>query len=335
MGPDRSGVVPTIGNVNSVISEAMCYIIYVLSRWPAGSPVRYVSYLLLLVISTASHAESYPDLWKHHSPYLQKKLEKLIGDMNFTSLEEQQRLAVVVVDITNPRHPQYAAVNPETMLYAASLPKIAILLGAFVQIEAGKLEPNDALWLDMTDMIRASSNAAATRVLEKVGREQLLQILQSPRFLLYDQEHNGGLWVGKDYGPSGAYKRDPLHNLSHGASVMQTARFYYLLETNQLVSPELTSRMKEILSKPALNHKFVKGLNDVAGAIIYRKSGTWRDYHADSALVEIGNHKFIIAALMQSKQGSQGLVNLAQPLIEIAMDPPGNISVSQVSAEHN
>ncbi|MDA9982963.1 class A beta-lactamase-related serine hydrolase [Gammaproteobacteria bacterium] len=288
--------------------------------------MRYASYLILLVFSTAIHAESYPSLWQGHSPYLQKKLEKLVGDMKLTGPKKQKSLAVVVVDITDPRQPQYAAVNPETMLYAASLPKIAILLGAFVQIEAGKIKPDDALWLDMTAMIRSSNNAAATRVLGKVGREQLLEILQSPRFLLYDREHNGGLWVGKDYGPGVAYKRDPLHNLSHGASVMQTARFYYLLETRQLVGPELTKRMKEILSKPALSHKFVKGLNDVAGAKIYRKSGTWKDYHADSALVEVDDHKFIIVALAQSKQGSRWLVNLAQPLIEIAMDPSERVA---------
>ena len=285
--------------------------------------MRYVSYLILIILlifSTVSHAESYPSLWEADSPGLQKKLDTLIKDMKLTSPVAKERLALVVVDITDPLNPRLAAENPDKMLYAASLPKIAILLGAFVQIESGKLTADDALYKDMTDMIRFSNNQAATRVLERVGREQLLEILQSPRFGLYDEEHNGGLWVGKAYAKTGAYKRDPLHNLSHGASVMQAARFYYLLETNRLVGPELTKKMKEILSKPAIEHKFVKGLKDVTGAKVYRKSGTWRNYHADSALVELDGRKFIIVGLAQSKKGSQWLVSLARPLIKMAME---------------
>lgn len=282
--------------------------------------MRNVIFLLLLIgglLNVQASSGGYPSLWECQSPELQEKLDQLIKDMKLTRSVQQGRLAIVVVDITDPHKPELAAVNPNKMLYAASLPKIAILLGAFVQIESGQLKPDAALWQDMTDMIRSSSNEAATRVLDKVGREQLLEILQSPRFQLYDPAHNGGLWVGKDYAKAGAYKRDPLYNLSHAATVMQAARFYYLLETNRLVGPELTEKMKEMLSRPALEHKFVKGLKEVPDAKVYRKSGTWMDYHADSALVEVEDRTFIIVGLAQSKKGSKWLVELAQPLIQI------------------
>jgi len=39
------------------------------------------------------------------------------------------------------------------------------------------------------------------------------------------------VWVGKDYAEQGTYQRDSLYNLSHGATVMQVVRFYYLLDT--------------------------------------------------------------------------------------------------------
>ena len=97
---------------------------------------------------------------------------------------------------------------------------------------------------------------------------------------------NGGVWVGKDYGQTPAWKRDPLHNLSHGATAMQTARFYYLLETKELVSAKLCRKMKQILSRPELRHKFVKGLEARPGSRIYRKSGSWKRCHADSAIAE-------------------------------------------------
>ncbi len=62
------------------------------------------------------------------------------------------------MDITNLQHPKVAGVNPYVMLYAASLPKIAILLGAFVKIERGELPLNDETRAELTRMIRKSSS---------------------------------------------------------------------------------------------------------------------------------------------------------------------------------
>ena len=137
-----------------------------------------------------------------------------------------------------------AYANPNEMMYAASLPKIAILLGAFERINSGEMTLNEATRDKLALMIRNSSNHAATEMLNKVGKSYLADLLQSPRYRLYDPARNGGLWVGKEYAKSGAWKRDPLHNLSHGATALQVARFYYLLQTGQLVSPELSRQMK-------------------------------------------------------------------------------------------
>jgi len=168
-------------------------------------------------------------------------------------------------------------------------------------------------------MIRHSCNACATRVLERVGREELLNILQSPEYKFYDQENTGGLWVGKDYGPNTAYERDPLWGLSHGATAFQAARFYYKLQTGTLVSPEQSEMMLEMLSKPGISHKFVKGLKDYPDAEIFRKSGTWRTYHADSALVRADDAVYILVALANNPKGSEWLVKLAAPIHELAI----------------
>ena len=227
------------------------------------------------------------------------------------------RLSLVLVDISDGYHPRLAELGGDMMVYAASLPKIAILLSAFVQIEQGKLKLDEKLHKDLTDMIRFSSNAAATRVLDRVGRDELLEIIQSFKFRLYDPEHGGGLWVGKDYAKKGAFRRDPLKNISHGATALQVARFYYLLDTNRLVNPELTLQMKEILSNPGISHKFVRGLESLPDVEIYRKSGSWRDYHADSALIESQGHKFIIVGLARHPNGGKWLESLSLPLHEL------------------
>jgi beta-lactamase class A len=64
--------------------------------------------------------------------------------------------------------------------------KIAILLGAFVQIENGKMVLDETTRTALTRMIRNSSNKAATAMLQRVGIANLAEILQSDRLRLYD-----------------------------------------------------------------------------------------------------------------------------------------------------
>jgi len=262
----------------------------------------------------ADGADQFPSLWESHDPGLQQQLNASLARLGLDKAIANKKLGVALVDITDPEDPRVAAVNGNKMLYAASLPKIAILLGAFVEIEEGTLPLNTTIRDSLTRMIRVSSNAEATRMLNRVGKKRLLEILQSNRFALYDPQVNGGLWVGKEYGKQPAYKRDPLHNLSHGATAMQVARFYYLLETGQLVNRKLTKEMKAMLGNPGIKHKFVKGLADHPEAHIYRKSGSWSKWHADSALVEADGHKYIIVGLAEDSRGGVWLSNMIKSI---------------------
>ena len=159
------------------------------------------------------------------------------------------------------QHPKVAGVNLDVMLYAASLPKIAILLGAFVQIEHGQMPLNDQTRAEFTRMIRNSSNKAATAVLNRVGFENLAEILQSEKYRLYDPKHNGGLWVGRDYSGGPLWKRDPLNNISHGATVMQAARFYFLAETGRLVSRKYFADLSEMRWYSRITTKAMNSIN--------------------------------------------------------------------------
>jgi len=258
--------------------------------------------------------DGYPLLRESFEAGLQGELERELDRLGFARAIADKRLAVAMVDITDLEEPRLAAVNGDEMVYAASLPKIAILLGAFVEIERGRLELDPSTRESLTQMIRVSSNVEATRMLNRVGKNRLLEILQSEAYRLYDPLVNGGLWVGKEYGKSPAYRRDPLHNLSHGATAIQAARFYYLLETGQLVSPALTRQMKAMLGNPGIKHKFVKGLAGLPGVRIYRKSGSWRQWHSDSALVEAGPYRYIVVGLAAHPEGGEWLARLIRPL---------------------
>lgn len=275
----------------------------------------FVSILLAAIAVTSQADQGYPSLREHNDAQLQHGLEQALGNLGLEESVQRGNLSVTLVDITDAFNPRVAAVNGDRMHYAASLPKIAILLGAFVQIERGELELDPATKKSLTEMIRVSSNRAATEMLRRVGSENLAEILQSPQFKLYDPDFNGGLWVGKEYSSNGAWKRDPIHNISHGATAIQAARFYYLLDTDRLVSPELSGVMKEMLSNPGINHKFVKGLTAThPDSKMLRKSGSWKRWHADSALVERDGYKYIMVALAESEEAGSLFPEIATAL---------------------
>lgn len=278
---------------------------------------------VILTIHIASAQNHYPNLRTANNPTLQKQLEKRLKRLNLDTAVRKGHLAVALVDVTDPQHPELAQVNGDEMMYAASLPKIAILLAAFERIHAGKLTLNAETRQLMTEMIRYSSNQAATTLIRKVGREYINKVLRSPKYRLYDTRYNGGLWVGKEYAHGTAYERDPLHHLSHGATAVQVARFYYLMQTGQLVTPELSREMKQIMGDPGIHHKFVKGLEEShIDARIYRKSGTWQNWHADSAIVQHDGRTYIAVALAQSPHGGKWMQELIQAMDGIISRQP-------------
>ena len=286
------------------------------------SPTMRIAHVILIlqlaVLSPltvfADGGDEFVPLRESFDPGMQRRLESVIHRLHLDAPVSEGRLAVALVDISKLHEPRMASVNGDDMLYAASLPKLAILLGAFVEVERGRITLDSETRQSLTDMVRVSSNFEATRMLNRVGKTNLITILRSNRYRLYDPATNGGLWVGKEYGTAAAYQRDPLHHLSHGATALQTARFYYLLETGRLVGRRLSREMKQMLGNPGIDHKFVKGLADYTGVKVYRKSGSWSRWHADSAIVEDGKRKYILVGLAEDTNGGRWLEELAHEI---------------------
>jgi beta-lactamase class A len=292
----------------------------------------YNNYLKLLcfsaicIISFSSYAEKPYDnqdwllLHKHVDKELQKQLEYQVkNDSALRNLAKNKKFAIGVVDLSG-NNPRFAAINANKMMYAASLPKIAILLASYESFEDGTLEESNEVHEDLAAMIRVSSNVAATRMIDRIGMNKINNILKNPKYKLYDTEQGGGLWVGKRYAKKGARRPDPLNGISHCATVAQICRFYYLLSEKRLVSPKRSDQMLSDLSNPGLHHKFVHSLNLLAPkATIYRKSGTWQNYHADSVLVNDGQWRnYILTAMVESSNGEAILKTLV-PLTERAL----------------
>jgi len=278
----------------------------------------------MVFLGTAAAASEFPTLDSANDRGLQVAMDMSLQKLRLDRAVAEKRLAVSLVDITDPYHPRMAEVNGNVMMYAASLPKIAILLGAIHKAHEGLLTLDVEMRSKLINMIRHSSNSDASEVLSIVGEEYLAELLQSEDYEFYKPDQ-GGLWVGKSYAKGPSWKRDPLFNISHGASSHEVSRFYYMLATNRLVSPQSCTIMTEILSKPAINHKFVSGIRSVhPDARIFRKSGTWRTYHSDSAIIERDGRKYIIVALVNDPDGSKWLEKIVIEMdkIILANDSP-------------
>jgi beta-lactamase class A len=282
--------------------------------------------LIAELLAAEGDAQIAAPLWKYRDAGLQDAVDAAMRRLRLERAAQSRRLAVALVDTTDLDRPRVAAVNGDTMMYAASLPKIAILLAAFEQAERGRLRIDQQVEDSMTAMIRYSSNQEATAMIHRVGVENIARVLMSSRYRFYDPDHNGGLWVGKDYGKAGLWQRDPLHSLSHGATPLQVARFYFLLQRDELVSASASRRMKAILAGTGINHKFAKGLRGIDPAAgLWRKSGTWGIFHADSALVERDGRSYIAVGLSQDPRGGEWLSDLIVAFDEIIAARSGQI----------
>ncbi len=227
-------------------------------------------------------------------------------------------MSIGVVDLSIEGDYKYAGINDEFMMYAASLPKIAILLAAMDAIDKGELEYTKEIKKDLRLMISKSNNQASTRMIDRLGYEKIEAVLRDPQTKLYDEEEGGGLWVGKRYAAGGKRNPEPMKGLSHAATAKQVCRFYYQLAMGNLVSTERSEEMLEIMKDPALHHKFVNTLDKIApNATVYRKSGSWKHWHADSALVWGPKRKYIIVALIDNDLGEQIIRDLVIPVEKV------------------
>jgi beta-lactamase class A len=251
---------------------------------------------------------------------LQSQLEQLDQSLRTKFDMKPDQAAAGVLDLT---HQRLAMIRPDAIEYAASVPKVGILLAYFAT------HPDAATNLDPTTrhelglMAKASDNEMASKFSHEIGLRKIQEILNG--YHLYDKDHGGGIWVGKHYGKGDERYGDPIADDSHAATVRQLLRYFLWLEQGKLVSPDASRTMREIFESPDIPHdqiKFVKGLagRDVQ---IIRKWGTWQDWRHDCAVVTAGGaggRHYILVALTRHPNGDAYLEALA-PAVDDLMKP--------------
>src|SRR5438874_11800836 len=126
---------------------------------------------------------------------LQARLESIDAKLRLQFGMAADQAAVGLLDLNTLR---LAMIHPDREEYAASVPKIGILLAYF------QLHPEAATNLNATTrhelglMIKASDNEMAAKFSRELGLQQIQAVLNSYHF--YDASRGGGIWIGKHYG---------------------------------------------------------------------------------------------------------------------------------------
>lgn len=228
---------------------------------------------------------------------LRKKYEMADGDA-----------AAGVLDLQRMR---LAMIHPDRIEYAASVPKLGILLAYFALNPAAASHPDSQTRRELALMVRSSSNEMATKFSRQIGLAEIQRVLNSYGF--YDERHGGGIWVGKHYGADSERIGDPVGDHSHAATVRQLIRFYLMLDQGMLVSSAASEAMREIFTASAIPHdeiKFVKALADREVEIM-RKWGSWKEWLHDSALISGPGRRYILVGLTHHSSGDAYLEDLA------------------------
>jgi len=225
-----------------------------------------------------------------------------------------EQTAVGVLDL---RRPRVAMIHADRIEYAASVAKIGILL-AYFQLHPGAATSLDAQTQhELGLMIKASSNEMAAKFSREMGLREIQAVLNAGGF--YDASRGGGIWVGKHYGPGSERIGDPVGDHSHAATIRQLLRFYWLMDTDRLVSPAASKKMREIFLSPDIPHDDHKFVHALAGrdVTLLRKWGTYQDYLHDSALIEGPGRRYVLAALTHHPAGDAYLEDLAREVDDL------------------
>jgi beta-lactamase class A len=247
-------------------------------------------------------------------PALQAQIEALDARLREKFGMTPDQTAAGVLDLKTQ---WLAMIHPDRGEYAASIPKIGILLAYFELHREAALELDDETRHQLGLMVKASSNEMATHFSRALGLKKIQEVIN--RFGFHDPARGGGLWMGKHYGVEGERYGDPLGDNSHAATIRQLLRFFLHLEQGKLISPKASETMRAIFASPEIPHdeiKFVKGLAGRDLEII-RKWGSWETWLHDCAVVKAAGKHYILAALIHHEKGDDYLEEFAAAVDEL------------------
>lgn len=130
---------------------------------------------------------------------LQRELEAIDARLRGTLGMTEAEAACGVLDLRGRR---VAMIHPDRIEYAASVPKVGILLAWFALHPDWQTRLDHATRHQLGLMAKVSDNETASRFSREMGLREIQKVLDAHGF--YDAGRGGGIWVGKHYGARAA-----------------------------------------------------------------------------------------------------------------------------------
>lgn len=285
--------------------------------------------LFLLLLPACTHTESRmnptprPIHLTHDTPMdagLQRQLESIDTTLRQRFGMNPEDTAAGLCGLLTGR---LALIHPDRIKYAASVPKIGILLAYFVRHPEAAERLDPAVRHELGLIAKVSSNELAAKYSAQLGLRYIQQCLNERGS--YDAQRGGGIWVGKHYGRADERYPDPVGDHSHAATVRQVLRYFLLLEQGQLESPAVSRTLRDIFVSPDIPHdpeRFVRGLSGRPVEVL-RKWGDWEDWQHDAAIVTGPGRHYILVALTHHPRGREYLAALVAAVDDELMGGTG------------
>lgn len=250
---------------------------------------------------------------------LNQSLSKIVHecelDSSFDAGEDGHlKISLAIIDL-NQKTPVIAGVNMDSFIYPASVYKMYVAMEILKQVSEKKYSlfksyvvhsPNDVdhsseiSWdprpllregdtvtiqylLDL--MITRSDNSAANCLIDVAGRKNINNTMH--QYGWYGSEVTRKYLSRKFEDPGYDTVRSTVTNARHAAE------FMYLIQTNKLVNPWVSKKLKIFLGQQLDTTKLTTGLP--SNAMFYHKSGWWSFFTNDVGIVDDGKIKYIIA----------------------------------------
>jgi beta-lactamase class A len=216
----------------------------------------------------------------------QTAVQKLIQ----TTVPEGARVGILAVNLTTGERVEHRAWET---FPAASVAKLAVLVEAQRQIEAGTLEVSDATRNDLRNMIVLSDNQAANRLIDRMGSAKINATMAQ---LGFKSTILRNLFEGAAL-PS---YNGQLNQTSPGDMVALLTR----ITTEQLISPTSSRAMRDLMLATRDTSRLPRLLP--VEARVAHKSGWYQGVSNDVGIVYSPLGKFIVAVFTTGSDDAEG-----------------------------
>lgn len=283
--------------------------------------ICFFLFFLLLSIS----AQDIPDYY-HKDESLSDKLREIVSDLALDSTfnvgeDGTEQISLAVIDL-NHNKPSFGGVNPDNLIYPASVYKMYVAAEILNQVSKGQyklersytakapntvdrskeidsdprplLQDGDTVTVNylLDLMITRSDNSAANCLIDIAGRPAINEFI-----------HNNN-WNGSEVTRKFLSRKfeDPGYEKVPGTMTcaLHAADFMYKVYTNQLSNPWVSQQLKCLLGRQLDKSKLAQGLP--SNAMFYHKTGWFSYWTNDVGIVDDGDIKYIVACFIPLKE---------------------------------